>query len=431
LTDLSEEIDHYLRRLFPLCRSITGHGNRETLRILQEIIPLSILEIPTGEKVYDWEIPREWNVREAWIKNSRGEKIVDFRNNNLHLVSYSQPVHTRLGWNDLKDHLHYREGLPHAIPYKTSYYRETWGFCISWDDCRRLFPGDEEFEVFIDSELTQGNLTLGEMLIPGKSRREYLISTYFCHPSLANDNLSGVVLTAFLARELMKTPRQFSYRVVFAPETIGAIAYCQTHEEAMKKILGGFVVTCVGGPGSVYFKKSFDPGHWINAVVEDVLRETGEEFLVYPFDHGSDERQYSSPAFRINMVTVGKDKYFEYPGYHTSLDNLDLVKAGAIHQSLGIYLKVLDRLDLEIIFENFNPACETMLSRHGLYPRNDEDLVFSKGKGLNEIHIILWLLFYCDGKTGLNEISRKMEVPVEALGRVAEKLEKAKVLGRV
>ena len=322
MTDLAVEINTYLKRLFPICRSITGNGNRETLRILQEIVPLTVYEIPSGTKVYDWMIPDEWNIRDAWIKDSTGKKIIDFQNSNLHVVNYSVPVHNRMNLVELNEHLHFRDDLPSAIPYRTSYYNENWGFCLSHNDYKRYFNRKDIYEVFIDSKLKKGSLSIGELLIKGRSNKEYLISTYICHPSLANDNLSGFVLTAFLARELLIRELNFSYRIIFVPETIGAISYCANNEEAMKKIMAGFVVSSVGGPGRFGYRQSWQEGHFINSMIEKTFDENGiDNFKIYPFDvHGSDERQYSSQGFGINIASITKDKYYDYDYYHTSLD---------------------------------------------------------------------------------------------------------------
>jgi aminopeptidase-like protein len=427
MQDYTEQIDHYLRRLFPITRSITGDGNRETLKILQEVIPLEIKEYPSGQHVYDWVIPKEWNIKDAWIKNSKGEKIVDFQKNNLHLVSYSIRVHKKLPFSELKKYLHYRKDLPEAIPYRTSYYEETWGFCVSYNDLNAYFHENEEYEVSIDSSLTNGSLSIGELLIKGKSSKEYLISTYICHPSMANDNLSGMILTAFLAKELLKKELNFSYRIVFVPETIGAIAYCANNEKAIKKIDCGFVVTTVGGSGQFGYKQSFDKDHFINKIIEQTFKESNEEHITYPFDiHGSDERQYSSPGFRINMATICKDRYYEYDYYHTSLDDLGFVKTANINHTLMLYLKTINKLDKNITYKNQYP-CETMLSRHGLYPKAGGGLLPGNPK-INDLEKMLWLLFYCDGTTDLFEISEKLNVDIESLYSIAHKLEEKGVV---
>lgn len=272
------------------------------MKILQEIIPLHIIEVPSGTQVYDWTVPKEWKIANAWIKNSAGEKIIDFQDSNLHVVGYSIPVHTTLSFDTLKKKLHYLEQLPEAIPYRTSYYHEDWGFCLSYDRFTSLFEEGEAYEVCIESELFDGSLSIGELLIPGKKKKEYLISSYICHPSMANDNLSGVITAAFLAKYLLEhqDTLNYSYRIVFVPETIGAIAYCAQNETAMKQIDEGFVLTTCGGPGKFGYKQSWQKNNSINAMTEAVFREHTLDYETYPFEiRGSDERQYSTQGFRI------------------------------------------------------------------------------------------------------------------------------------
>ena len=427
----TREINHYLKRLFPISRSITGFGNRKTLEILQEIIPLKILEYSSGQKIYDWVIPKEWNVQDAWIKNSNGEKIVDFQKNNLHVISYSIPLHENLSFHELKSRLHYREDLPKAIPYRTTYYKEDWGFCVSFDDFQKFFKPQEDYEVYIDSTLSHGSLSIGELLISGKSTKEFLISTYICHPSIANDNLSGTIMTAFLAKELLQKRLNFSYRIIFVPETIGAIAYCAKNENEMKAIESGLVVTNVGGPGRFSYKQSFDSKHFINKLIEQTFQDNGIDFITYPFDiHGSDERQYSSPGFRIQMATICKDKYYEYPFYHTSLDNLDFVKAENIDESLNLYLQVIDKLDYNVGFIRKDIHCEVMLSKYDLYPKLG-GAQRPTGNRPNDLDIILWLLFYCDGEQSLFDISEKTDLSLEKLYSIAQKLESKGIIKRL
>lgn len=427
MTDYTEKIDKLLKKLFPITRSITGKGNRETLKAIQEIIPINIKEYPTGTEVYDWIIPKEWNIKEAWIKNAKGEKIIDFDNSNIHIVNYSIPVHKKINYSELIENLYYLEEQEEAIPYRTSYYKESWGFCLSYKQFKELFNENEEYEVFIDSELTEGSLSIGELVIPGKSKKEYLISTYLCHPSLANDNLSGVILTTFLSKELQKLDLNYSYRIVFVPETIGAIAYCYHNEAAMKKIDAGFVVTTVGGPGQFGYKQSFEEKHCINSIIEDIFIENKIDFISYPFDiHGSDERQYSTQGFKINVATISKDKYYEYPYYHTSLDNLDFVKAKYISQSLELYRKAINKLDFNLIYKNVQPHCEAMLSKHDLYPSTGGAQL--PNQNFSALDIRLWLLFYCDGVKSLYEISKKINIPLEYLYQEALILEEKKKL---
>jgi len=421
--DLAKEIDGFLRWLFPICRSITGNGNRETLRILQEIIPLTVHEVPSGTKVYDWVVPDEWNIRDAAISTMDNRRIVDFKASNLHLVSYSEPVQGTYTWNQLQSRLHLHPEIPDAIPYRTSYYKRDWGFCLTAAQYRELEQQKGPFKVVIDSSLEPVSLTYGELLIQGQSSREILISCYICHPSMANDSLSGVLLTAFLARELLaKQDRYYSYRIVFVPETIGAVTYCALNESAMKLIDTGLVITTVGGPGKFGYKRSFDASQVINRLIEEVLNETGEEYLTYPFDiHGSDERQYSSQGFRINAATICRDRYYEYPEYHTSLDNLDFVTGQQISETLGLYSRLIEKLEALRFYRNTLPHCEVMLSRHGLYPETGG----AQQPGLNgrsELDIILWLLFLCDGSLDIDSIAFRLNVLSSELLAVTGKL---------
>ena len=434
MIDLKGEIDNYLKRLFPICRSITGNGNRETLRILQEIVPLTVHEVPTGTQVYDWKIPDEWNIRDAWIKNSNGEKVIDFQKSNLHVVNYSIPVHDQMTLAELNKHLHFRDDLPTAIPYRTSYYSQNWGFCLSYNDYMRFFNDKETYEVFIDSEMKKGSLSIGEILIKGKGKnnKEYLISTYICHPSLANDNLSGIILTAFLARELLSRELNFNYRIIFVPETIGAISYCANNEEAMKKIMAGFVVSSVGGPGRFGYRQSWQKDHFINSLVEETFNENGiDNFKIYPFDvHGSDERQYSSQGFRINIVSITKDKYYDYDYYHTSLDDLSFISAENIAACLKLYVETIEKLDRNVTYKNLYPNCEVMLSKHDLYQKTGGGQVPIFGTR-NDQDLILWLLFHSDGQKSLWQISKLLETPIDVLYNLAVQLSEKKLIQEI
>lgn len=426
-----KNIDRYLKRLFPIFRSITGQGTVETLKILQELVPLEIRNYPSGQKIYDWEIPQEWEIRDAWIEDEAGNRLIDFNRNNLHVVNYSRPVDKRLSFPKLREHLHSIESVPEAIPYRTTYYNYNWGFCLCHNDLMEKFSEDKRYHVYIDSGFKLGGLSVGELLIPGKSGKEYLISTYICHPSLTNDNLSGIVLTAFLAEYLLKKELNFSYRIVFVPETIGAIAYCANNESAMKRIDSGFVVTTVGGPGQFGYKQSFDAGHTVNGIIETVFRNNGIEPITYPFDiHGSDERQYASPGFRINTATITKDKYYEYAYYHTSLDDLEFVKAEYIYQTLQLYIQAIEMLDMNLVYERYEPHCELMLSKHGLYPKTGGGLIPGCQKA-DTLDLILNLLFYSDGTDSLYSISRKLGVDMGKLYKTGRILEEKGLVKRI
>jgi len=397
-------------------RSITGEGNRESLRVLQEVIPLEIKEVPSGTSVYDWVVPEEWNIRDAWVKDESGRKLVDFSESNLHVVSYSEPVDAVLNWDELQTHLHYREDLPEAIPYRTTYYNRDWGFCVTKAQYEALRAADR-VHVYIDSSFSQGSLTYGELLIPGRLDKAILLSCYICHPSMANDSLSGVILTSYLTRHMLDIQSELmhSYRIVFVPETIGAIAYCATHEREMKAIGTGFVITTVGGPGKFGYKQSFDEDYPTNRIIEQVFRDNGVDFITYSFDiNGSDERQYSSQGFCINVASITKDKYYEYPYYHTSLDNLEFVQAVAIAETLDLYKQAIAILDKNVVCRNRLPNCEVMLSKHGLYPTTGGAQIPAIN-GRTELDLRLWLLFLCDGMKSLWEIAEQLNVDVDRL----------------
>ena len=423
------EINHYLKKLFPITRSITGEGNRKTLKILQEIIPLKIIEYPTGQRVYDWTIPKEWNIKDAWIKDKNGNKIINFKDSNLHVVSYSIPIHKKMTFKELKEHLHYREDLPDAIPYRTSYYNENWGFCLSYNQFKNLNQ-NEEYEVFIDGELKDGNLSIGELLIEGKSKKEYLISSYICHPSMANDSLSGFLTATYIARELLNKQNllEFSYRILFVPETIGAIAYCANNEDIIKKIDNGLVVTTCGGAGTYGYKQSWQKDNWINQLVEDIFKEEKINYATYPFaPDGSDERQYSAYPFRINCVTITKDKYYEYDFYHTSLDNLDFVKPNAIKKTIELYLKLINKMDKNIVYKPTQKS-EIMLSKRDLYPKISGHILPNVE---TELMLISWILFKSNGKISLYEISKELKVDISDLYKIAEKLVEKEALKKI
>lgn len=409
--------------------------------------------MPSGKQVYDWVIPDEWKIRDAWIEIEGGDRLVDFQKNNVHIMSYSEPVKAKMEWSELKPHLHTHSKLPNSIPYRTTYYKRNWGFCVTQSQYHELQKLRGPFSIVIDSELKPGSLTYGECLFPGLLQKEILISCYICHPSMANDSLSGMLLTAFIANYINNLEdRRWSYRVVFVPETIGAIAYCSANEKAMKQIDMGFVITTVGGPGKMGYKQSWQKDHMVNKMIEEVFKEAGHNFITYPFDiHGSDERQYSSQAFRINVATICKDKYYEYPFYHTSLDDLSFVKAENINSSLTLYLELIQKLERlpgfgglnnpqqfklnrktkpSPVYRNIYPNCEVMLSKHDLYPHTGGRILPGQNPK-EELDIILWLLFYCDGFKSLKEISEEIEVNELNISIVAQKLVQKGILVNV
>jgi aminopeptidase-like protein len=422
---LTTQADRLLKELFPICRSITGEGTRQTLRKLCSVTNFQLFEIPSGTACYDWTIPDEWNVQDAFVADSSGHRVIDFKINNIHLVSYSIPFEGVLTYEELAPHLHTLPDLPNAIPYRTTYYHKDWGFCLTHDQLQKM-DRTGSFHVVVDTTLAPGSLTYGEATLPGTSGQEYLITTYVCHPSLANDNLSGVILWTLLLREIRQVPHRHSYRFVIAPETIGALAYISRNEAVVKTLAGGLVVTTVAGPGKIGYKSTWRGDSLIDRAVRSTFRELDLEFVEYPFDaSGSDERQYSSPGLRIPMGTICKDKYYEYPYYHTSLDNLDFIRADALIETLKVYLSVIEKLEQNQIYRSLNPIGEPMLGKRGLYPRTGGALrqkVSAPTPSVGELDAIRWILFYADGKTSLHDIAEITGLPLQVLTDAAVKL---------
>ncbi len=416
-----------LEKLFPICRSITGNGVRKSLDIIKEYTKtdLNIIEIPSGKKVYDWEIPKEWNINTAWVKDSNGNKIIDFDLNNLHLVSYSIPIDDYMSLDELKKHIHTIPDKPDWIPYRTSYYNEDWGFCISHKHLEELevFDGvsnSGEYHVYIDSTLEQGNLSYGELFLPGKSNEEILLSTYICHPSMANDNLSGPVLLSELAKNLAKEDLHYSYRFLFIPETIGAIAWLSENENKLNNIVGGLVATCIGDSGVIQYKRSRQIYSMIDNIVERVLKDTAaiEEYDIKDFEPlGSDERQFCSPGINLPIGCLTRTPYGEFEEYHTSADNLDFVTEYNLQASFDILKEIIYYLEYNKTYINVNPKCEPNLGRRGLY-----DLI-GAGDRNKSIPLYKWILNYSDGKNSLIDISNKCDIKFEHILEAAKDLE--------
>ena len=438
-TILTRDADGLLRTLFPICRSITGGGLRQTLNLLHEVTPFDLSEVPSGTVCYDWTVPDEWNVRDAYVADSTGRRVIDFQKNNVHLVNYSVPFEGRLTFTELASHLFTLPDLPAAIPYRTTYYNRAWGFCLTHEQYRKL-DQSATYHVVVDTTLQAGSLTYGEAFLPGTSGKEFLVSTYVCHPSLANDNLSGVVLWALLLRELRNRDLYHSYRFVIAPETIGALAYIARNEPIVRALTGGFVLTTVAGPGKFGYKRTFSGDSIMDRVVRLTFRELGLEFTEYPFDvNGSDERQYSTPGLRVPVGTICKDKYYEYPYYHTSLDNLEFINAANLVETLKLYLLAIEKLEQNRTYRSLNPIGEPMLGKRGLYPKTggaikqkaadatvhgERRYSVDAGNVLygNELDAIRWVLFHADGCTPLLDVAEKTGLPLKQLYEVAEKL---------
>jgi aminopeptidase-like protein len=417
---MKEKIENYFDRLWPITRSLTGNGNRETLKILSEIIDLKLTEVPCGTQCFDWNVPPEWNIKDAWIKNNEGTKIIDFKENNLHILGYSEPFHGKLCFKDLKPHLYTLSEQPDLIPYLTSYYKKRWGFCLSHNQLLSLDKNDT-FEVFIDSSLDEnGSMTIGEAIINGQTEKEVLFSTYICHPSLANNELSGPLVSAFVYNKLKdKKKLKYTYRFLFIPETIGSIYILSVKGDHLKKNLqAGFVVTCIGDDGKFTYKKSRLGNALPDKAVETVLIQTENKYnIVDFFPSGSDERQYCSPGFNLPVGSLMRTMYGKYPEYHTSADNKDLISFEAMEKSVLKYLEVIDVLEMNEKYINKMPFCEPQLGKRGLYP------TLGSQKGTEDfVNTMMWILNLSDGNNDLISISEKSKIPIKKLIPVIGKL---------
>jgi aminopeptidase-like protein len=412
---LGSKMFRFMEELFPICRSITGKGIRETLDRIGKRIPLELHEVPTGTAVLDWTIPREWNIRDAFIKDPSGRRVVDFRDHNLHVMSYSVPVDTRMPLSRLRDHIHTLPEHPDLIPYRTSYYSETWGFCMQHERLQQLAEGD--YEVRIDSSLEPGSLTFGECLLRGASDKEVLVSCHCCHPSIANDNLSGIALATELAQHLLTLPLRYSYRFLFIPGTIGSIAWLALNEDRVARIKHGLVVTCVGDAGRPTYKRSRRGDAPIDRAAAHVLARSGQPNRIVDFSpYGYDERQYCSPGFDLPVGSLMRTPNGEYPEYHTSADNLDFVDPRCLADSLSLYLEVLDILENDGTFLNLRPKGEPQLGKRGLYPA-----IGGEGRG-SELMARLWVLNLSDGAHSLLDIAERAQLPFGTIKDAAELL---------
>ncbi len=410
-----------ITELYPTCRSITGDGLRTTLRRLGRDIPLEIHEVPTGTQVFDWTVPREWNIRDAWIKNSHGEKIVDFGKLNLHVLQYSVPVHRRISLEELKPHLHVETAHPDCVPYRTSYYKESWGFCLTQRQFERLEPG--EYEVHIDSSLADGALSYGELFVRGRTSAEVLLSTHVCHPSLANDNLSGVALLTMLAQVLARNELNYSYRLLFIPGTIGSITWLARNEARTRQIRHGLVAACVGDSGKLHYKRSRRGNAEIDRAVALALRDHGADHDIRDFTpHGYDERQYCSPGFNLPVGSLTRTPHGRFPEYHTSADNLAFVRAESLADSLDAYLAALRILEHNANFCNLQPKCEPQLGKRGLY-----QAIGGTDAGQRE-SAMLWVLNFSDESHSLLDIAERSGLPFDLIHNAAQTLVEHKLL---
>ena len=413
---VGQEMYDLMKRLYPICRSITGDGVRETLKIIKEYIPIKIYEVPSGTQVFDWTVPKEWNIKDAYIKNLKGEKIADFNKSNLHVLNYSVPVHKKCSLEELKKHLFTLPEYPDWIPYLTSYYKENWGFCLTHRQYEEL--EEDIYEVVIDSTLEDGHLTYGELYIKGSKEDEVLFSCYICHPSLCNDNLSGPVLLTFLVKLLLDIDLKYSYRFLFIPETIGAITWLSLNEDKVSKIKHGLVVTCVGDSGNSTYKKSRDGNAIIDKVVERVLIDSGDQYEILDFfPYGSDERQFCSPGFNLPIGSLMRTPYGRFPEYHTSADDLGFVGQEYLADTFAKYLKVIYILEENYTYLNLNPKCEPQLGKRGLFRM----IGSQKSGGVNEL-AMLWVLNLSDGTKSLLDISIRSGMSFKQIKDAADAL---------
>jgi len=415
LAETGEELHGFATELYPICRSITGDGIRRTLALIQNRIALETSEVPTGTAAFDWTIPKEWNIRDAYIKDAAGKRVVDFLQCNLHVMNYSVPVHKTMTLAELKPHLFTLLENPDWVPYRTSYYQENWGFCLSHNQMLALEDGD--YEVCIDSTLEDGHLTYGECYLPGRSTDEVLISCHSCHPALANDNLSGITVATALAQSLAGRDLRHSYRFLFIPGTIGAITWLSRNPEAARRIRHGLVLTCLGDAGGFHYKKSRRGDAEIDRAAAHVLHHLSEapEFLEFS-PYGYDERQYCSPGFNLAVGCLMRSVWGSFPEYHTSADNLTFIRPLQLAGSLRVCTAIVDVLENNVRYCNQSPYCEPQLGRRNLYPAT------GGGAMASEISARLWVLNMSDGEHSLLDIAERSGLPFPTLNDAAEVL---------
>jgi aminopeptidase-like protein len=405
-----------IKTLYPICRSITGDGVRQTLDILRQYAPIVMHEVPSGTAVFDWIVPKEWNVRDAYIKNSKGVRVVDFNASNLHVLGYSLPLRTTLRLKELEPHLITLPEHPDWIPYRTSYYKESWGFCLSHNQLLAL--SDDRYEVCIDASLREGSLTYGECFVPGEVEDEILISCHVCHPSLCNDNLSGIAVATHLARERAKTSARLSCRFLFVPGTIGSIAWLARNESRLANIKAGFVLAGVGDAGRLTYKCTRRGDSLVDTAFRHVLRHSGAEHAVREFSpYGYDERQFCSPGFDLPVGCVMRTPFGEYPEYHTSADNVDFVVPSSLADTLSQCQKVMDVVDQNCTYMNLNPKCEPQLGKRGLY-----GAIGAQALSQQREMALLWVLNLSDGVHDLLNIADRSGLEFSVIRKAADDL---------
>lgn len=424
---LGPKLIELIAELYPLCRSLTGNGVRETLKIVKRFIPLQIHEVPSGTQVFDWTVPKEWNITDAYIKNANGERVVDFRKSNLHVWGYSVPVKATMRLTELKPHLYSLPDHPNWIPQRASYFDPDWGFSLSHNQLLAMNE-EEEYEVCIDSTLTDGHMTYGEYYLPGERTDEVLLSTHVCHPSLCNDNLSGIAITTFLARALTTCSRRYSYRFLFIPAQIGSITWLARNESILPRIKHGLVLIALGDAGSSSYKKSRRGAAEIDRAAMHLLKHTGCPYEIHDFvPHGYDERQYCSPGFNLPMGCLMRSPSGRFPEYHTSADDLQCVKPESLADSYVKCLGIFSILEENRTYLNLNPKGEPQLGKRGLY-RMRSDL---KGAGKVKELPVLWVLNLSDGTNSLLDIADRSGLALEDIKRAADSLVACELLKEI
>lgn len=416
--DIENSMYELCKDLFPICRSITGDGVRETLEQLKYIVDdtIKLFEVPTGTKVFDWTIPKEWNIKDAYIEDSRGERIVDFKDNNLHVVGYSVPVDKFVDLKELKSIIYTQPDQADAIPYITSYYKERYGFCMSQNHLDSLT--EDTYHIVIDSELKNGSLTYGEIIIPGDTEEEVFLSTYICHPSMANNELSGPVVAVYLAKWLQSLARRrYTYRIIFIPETIGSITYLSKNLAHLQKhVVAGFNISCVGDNRTFSYVESRYGNTLADKVAKNVLNFYYPEYQTYSFlERGSDERQYNAPGVDLPVCVICRSKYGEYFEYHTSKDNLELISPEGLLGAYEVYQQCILALENNYRYK-INVLCEPQLGKRGLYPTISQKGTYDEVKTMTDF------IAYADGNNDLIDISNIIEVPIKSLISVVNKL---------
>jgi aminopeptidase-like protein len=423
--DIGERLHRFSAELFPFNRSITGQGVRNTLAAIAEVLPLELRSLPTGAQVFDWTIPKEWNLKEAYVEDAQGRRIIDSRAHNLHVMSYSTPVDARMTLDELEPHLHSLPEHPDWIPYRTSYYQENWGLCLTHHQRAALTP--QRYRVRIDATLERGVMDFGEAVLRGETAEEFLLSAHVCHPSLANDNLSGIAIAAFLGRELARLRTRYTYRIVFAPGTIGAIAWLATHEEALPRIKHGLVAALLGRPGPLTYKKTRSGNAPIDRAAAYVLsrRQAGDRIIDFA-PWGYDERQFNSPGIGLSVGRLTRAPEGAYAEYHTSADNLELVTPAALEDAYRAFCEIIDIVERNTRYRNVRPHGEPQLGKYGLYGE-----IGGASSAEAARLALLWVLNLSDGSHDLLNIAERSGASFDDLALAADRLQAAGLLDKL